>query len=80
MSATIGNLEDICNFLHADTYTKNFRPVELVEYIKCGSEIAKVNWNYTEERDLLIDVKKTNYKVCIKCYCENVLLFSFVFN
>lgn len=63
MSATIGNLSEICSFLKADSYTKNFRPVELTEYVKCGNEIAKVNWNYTDERDLLIEPKKLNYKV-----------------
>lgn len=63
MSATIGNLAEICKFLNADSYTKNFRPIELIEYVKCGKEIAKVNWNYTEEPDLLIEPKKLNYKV-----------------
>lgn len=63
MSATIGNLDEICKFLNAEAFTKNFRPVELVEFVKCGKEIARINWNYTEERDLLIEPKKLNYKV-----------------
>nr|CAI5857119.1 unnamed protein product [Callosobruchus analis] len=62
MSATIGNLPDICKFLNADAYTKNFRPVELVEYVKCGKEICRVNWNYSEDSDLLVDVRKIDYK------------------
>lgn len=68
MSATIGNLSEICTFLTADSYTKNFRPVELVEYIKCGKEIAKVNWNYSDETDLLVKPKKLNYKVTFLFY------------
>nr|XP_023023772.1 helicase POLQ-like [Leptinotarsa decemlineata] len=62
MSATIGNLPDICKFLDADVYTKNFRPVELTEYVKVDNEIAKINWNYSKEEELLIDNKKINYK------------------
>lgn len=45
MSATIGNLSEIATFLNADIYTRNFRPVELKEYVKCGSDILSVNPN-----------------------------------
>nr|CAH7726866.1 unnamed protein product [Callosobruchus chinensis] len=62
MSATIGNLPDISKFLNADVYSKNFRPVELVEYVKCGKEICRVNWNYAEDSDLLVEVRKIDYK------------------
>ncbi|KAG5898460.1 hypothetical protein JTB14_015467 [Gonioctena quinquepunctata] len=62
MSATIGNLPDVCEFLNADVYTKNFRPVELTEYVKIETEISKINWSYTNEDELLIEPKKINYK------------------
>ncbi|XP_072378411.1 helicase POLQ-like isoform X1 [Diabrotica undecimpunctata] len=62
MSATIGNIADLCKFLNADVYTKNFRPVELTEYVKCTNKIAKVNWNYTNEDDILTDHKKIDFK------------------
>ncbi|CAH1954654.1 unnamed protein product [Acanthoscelides obtectus] len=62
MSATIGNLPDICKFLDADVYTKDFRPVELVEYVKCGKEISRINWNYSEDANLLVEVRKIDYK------------------
>ncbi|XP_057669741.1 helicase POLQ-like isoform X1 [Diorhabda carinulata] len=68
MSATIGNVSDLCTFLNADVYTKNFRPVELVEYVKCTNNIAKINWNYKDEQDLLVDQKKIDFK-----YSESIL-------
>ncbi|KAK3910562.1 Helicase POLQ-like [Frankliniella fusca] len=47
MSATIGNLPEIAAFLNAKTYTGDFRPVELKEYVKCGQTI------YSIQRDLI---------------------------
>lgn len=43
MSATISNLRDIARFLKADIYTRDFRPVELKEYVKIGSEILSID-------------------------------------
>ncbi|XP_076626865.1 mutagen-sensitive 301 isoform X2 [Colletes latitarsis] len=59
MSATIGNLEEIAEFLNADLYTGNFRPVEIKEYIKCDDNIWLFDMR-TEE--LLTDLKKINYR------------------
>lgn len=42
MSATIGNLPELAQFLDADVYQKDFRPVELREYIKCGADIVEI--------------------------------------
>lgn len=42
MSATIGNLKELAQFLNADIYHKDFRPVELREYIKCGSDLLEI--------------------------------------
>ncbi|XP_055631743.1 helicase POLQ-like [Toxorhynchites rutilus septentrionalis] len=43
MSATIGNLNEIAKFLLADIYCRDFRPVELKEYVKCGDEMLEIN-------------------------------------
>ncbi|KAH0813157.1 hypothetical protein GEV33_009636 [Tenebrio molitor] len=43
-----------------EIYTQNFRPIELVEYVKCGSEIAKVNYNTKEDEDVLTVVRTVN--------------------
>ncbi|XP_063708458.1 helicase POLQ-like [Culicoides brevitarsis] len=43
MSATIGNINEVAEFLNADVYTRDFRPVELKEFVKIGSEIVGIN-------------------------------------
>uniref|UniRef100_A0A182K776 DNA polymerase theta n=1 Tax=Anopheles christyi TaxID=43041 RepID=A0A182K776_9DIPT len=42
MSATIGNLTEVARFMLADVYTRDFRPVELKEYVKCGEDLYEV--------------------------------------
>ncbi|KAK8731519.1 hypothetical protein OTU49_007645 [Cherax quadricarinatus] len=53
MSATVGNLQELAQYLDAKLYTKNFRPVELTEYIKIGQEIWEVNIASKADEDLL---------------------------
>lgn len=60
MSATIGNLKEIAQFLNADTYSQNFRPVEIMEYVKCENDIWIVNLNNEE---LLVHMSSNDYKV-----------------
>ncbi|XP_055594514.1 helicase POLQ-like isoform X2 [Uranotaenia lowii] len=43
MSATIGNLDEIAKFMTADIYCRDFRPVELKEYVKCGTDLLEIN-------------------------------------
>lgn len=43
MSATIGNMAELATFLRADVFTRDFRPVELREYIKCGGDLMQIN-------------------------------------
>uniref|UniRef100_A0A182SDI4 Helicase POLQ-like n=1 Tax=Anopheles maculatus TaxID=74869 RepID=A0A182SDI4_9DIPT len=42
MSATIGNLTEVARFMLADVYSRDFRPVELQEYVKCGDDLYEV--------------------------------------
>ncbi|XP_068628026.1 helicase POLQ-like [Battus philenor] len=44
MSATIGNINDIAKFLQADVYQRQFRPVELTEYVKLGDVLHRIVW------------------------------------
>ncbi|XP_003705469.3 mutagen-sensitive 301 isoform X1 [Megachile rotundata] len=59
MSATIGNLNEIAEFLKADLYTGNFRPVEIKEYVKCDDCIWLLD---LKSEELLTDMKKINYR------------------
>ncbi|XP_050447937.1 helicase POLQ-like [Cataglyphis hispanica] len=59
MSATIGNLKEIAQFLNADTYSQNFRPVEITEYVKCENDTWVVNLNNEE---LLVHMGSNDYK------------------
>lgn len=43
MSATIANLREVAQFLDADIYTRDFRPVELKEYVKIGADILSID-------------------------------------
>lgn len=63
MSATIGNLSEICTFLNASVYKRDFRPVELTEYVKCDKEIAKINWNFTNADEMFALMRKTGFNV-----------------
>jgi len=43
MSATIGNMQEIGDFLNAYVYTKDFRPIKLTETIKFNEDIFVIN-------------------------------------
>ncbi|XP_048640685.1 helicase POLQ-like isoform X1 [Marmota marmota marmota] len=43
MSATLNNVEDLQQFLQAEYYTSQFRPVELKEYLKINDTIYEVD-------------------------------------
>lgn len=65
MSATIGNLHEIAQFLQADVFKREFRPVELTEYVKLGDMLHKIVWGpdgveIVPERELAFDVSGSN--------------------
>ncbi|XP_037815116.1 helicase POLQ-like [Lucilia sericata] len=61
MSATIGNLSEISEFLKADVYTRGFRPVELKEYIKCGRDILEINLQGKTLEEIFVYSRSVNF-------------------
>lgn len=61
MSATIGNINEVAEFLNADVYTRDFRPVELKEFVKLGSEIVAINPLATQIEDAFIPSRAVEY-------------------
>jgi len=60
MSATIGNIKEIAQFLNADTYSQNFRPVEIIEYVKCENNTWIIDLRCEE---LLTNMTNKDYQV-----------------
>lgn len=48
MTATIGNLKEIAEFLNAESYKCDFRPVHLNEYVKCENKVYTIDWKEEE--------------------------------
>lgn len=63
MSATIGNLKELAKYLDADIYHKDFRPVELTEYIKCGRDLLEIKKDAIDIESSFVHVKTVNFNV-----------------
>lgn len=63
MSATIGNLKELARFLDADIYHKDFRPVELTEYIKCGRDMLEVKKDAIDIESAFAHARTVNFNV-----------------
>lgn len=75
MSATIGNIQEIGDFLNAYVYTKDFRPVELTETLKINEEIFVIN----KDIDGSLKIKrnrKINFDVSFKYFVPNLAQIS----
>jgi POLQ-like helicase len=62
MSATIGNMNEIGNFLNAYVYTKDFRPVQLKESVKINQDIFVINKDVDGSMKIKLD-RKLNFDV-----------------
>lgn len=75
MSATIGNLSEIAQFLNADVYCRDFRPVELTEYIKCGADILEVVPNAKTVEEAFVVSRSVEYSVSYLYQTFNLYLY-----
>lgn len=64
MSATIGNLPELAQFLDADVYQKDFRPVELREFIKCGSDLLEIKKDANSIENTFAYDRTVSFNVC----------------
>ncbi|XP_059821307.1 helicase POLQ-like isoform X1 [Hypanus sabinus] len=59
MSATLSNVSDLQQFLKAEHYTSNFRPVQLKEYVKIRDSIYEVD---SKSENGFVFARLLNYK------------------
>lgn len=77
MSATIGNINELATFLHADVYNKDFRPVELREHIKCGADILEIKKNAICADGTFVPTRTVEYNVCEKSFANAIYINFF---
>ncbi|CAL1536828.1 unnamed protein product, partial [Lymnaea stagnalis] len=63
MSATLTNIKDLQEFLAAEVYSNDFRPVILEEYVKVEDKLLKVNQKALDQDSKLEDYRVLNYQV-----------------
>lgn len=75
MSATIGNLKELAQFLNADIYSKDFRPVELTEYVKCGSDLMRMKKDACDIENIFEFDRTLNFGVryCVIAYLHYLI-------
>lgn len=66
MSATIGNLPELAEFLDADIYHKDFRPVELREFIKCGADLLEIKKDAADLENAFVRDRSVSFGVILR--------------
>merc|ERR1719259_1012330 len=61
MSATIRNLSELGQFMGAQLYTGDFRPVQLRQYVKLKNSLSEINPNALCEEDLLLNTRSISF-------------------
>lgn len=77
MSATIGNMQEIGEFLNAHVYTRNFRPIQLTETIKINNEIFVISKNIDGSLKIQLN-RKLKFDVSFKGLLENSFLMIII--
>jgi len=78
MSATIGNMQEIGDFLNAHVYTRDFRPIQLTETVKINDEIFIINKDIDGSLKTKLD-RKLNFNVSFQHYNFIICLYIFFF-
>ena len=79
MSATIGNLPELAQFLNADVYQKDFRPVELREFIKCGSDLVEIKKDANCIENTFVYDRTVSFNVNIQFHIKFVKFLTLPF-
>lgn len=66
MSATIGNLRELATFMNADVYHKDFRPVELREFIKYGADLLEIKKDATSIENAFAHDRTVSFGVSLQ--------------
>lgn len=74
MSATLPNLDLLAQWLTADLYRTDYRPVPLSECVKIGTAIYDSGMNLVRDIDVQYAVKVTHFILVDTCWKPNVLL------
>lgn len=82
MSATLPNISDLTDYLSAELYVSNFRPVKLIEYVKVGDHLYEITSTKTSHctsegndfTDRLVHCRMVDFQVCFKFLFYKLLL------
>jgi len=73
MSATVGNLRELSQFLDSELYTDSWRPVTLQEYVKVGKDVFTVHSQEVDPFKINRQIDISNYSTKMKQIDEDYL-------